>query len=105
MAFPCNQFGSQEPGTAEEIRAFADKYGVKFPMMAKIDVNGPDTDPVFRLLKGLGGSDIRWNFFTKFVVQCGDRSCDVFRYDGAPNPSAMEEDIERLMSLSKSEEL
>ena len=51
LAFPCNQFGGQEPGTAEEIRKFVDGYGVTFPMFAKIDVNGPNTHPLYKHLK------------------------------------------------------
>ena len=71
LAFPCNQFGSQEPGTNEEIKAFAGKYGVKFDMFDKIDVNGKEAHPLFEYLKskqgGLMGSFIKWNF-TKFVT-------------------------------------
>src|SRR3546814_8168989 len=71
-AFPCNQFGAQEPGDAEEIKNFCSlTYDVSFPLMAKIDVNGDDADPVFKHLKkentGLLGSGIKWNF-TKFLV-------------------------------------
>lgn len=52
LAFPCNQFGSQEPGTNEEIKAFAhDKYGVKFDMFSKINVNGNNADPLYKYLK------------------------------------------------------
>uniref|UniRef100_A0A6S9YNB4 Glutathione peroxidase n=1 Tax=Chrysotila carterae TaxID=13221 RepID=A0A6S9YNB4_CHRCT len=68
LAFPCNQFGGQEPGDAAKIRSFVDGYGVTFPMFAKIDVNGPNTHPVYKFLKkekrefmGLT-SDIKWNF-------------------------------------------
>jgi len=64
LAFPCNQFGSQEPGTPEEIRAFVDKYGVKFQMFEKIDVNGPTSHPLFVFLKNKQGdslgSVIKW---------------------------------------------
>ena len=72
LAFPCNQFGNQEPGNAEEIRNFCSlNYDVSFPLMGKIDVNGNDADPLWKYLKseksGLLGSRIKWNF-TKFLV-------------------------------------
>ena len=73
LAFPCNQFGSQEPGTNAEVLEFAQsKFGVDFPMFAKIDVNGPETSPVYAFLKTgnpdeEGNEDIAWNF-TKFLV-------------------------------------
>lgn len=51
LAFPCNQFGGQEPGTAAEIRKFVSGYGVKFPVFGKIDVNGPNTHPLYAFLK------------------------------------------------------
>jgi len=97
LAFPCNQFGGQEPGSAKDIREFANGFGVRFPIMAKSDVNGPNTNAVYRLLKGPDGADIRWNFFTKFLVQCGPQVCDVYRYDGAPKPLTLEKDILRLL--------
>ena len=73
LGFPCNQFGSQEPGNSEEIRDFCSKnYGVSFHMFEKIEVNGKNTHPIFKYLKSkLPGSffikTIKWNF-TKFVV-------------------------------------
>ncbi len=72
LGFPCNQFGGQEPGSAEEIGAFCQRnYGVSFPMFAKIDVNGPAAHPLFAWLtsarRGRLGRAIRWNF-TKFLV-------------------------------------
>ena len=73
LGFPCNQFGAQEPGNAEEIANFCSlTYDVSFPMMAKIDVNGPATHPLYAWLKGekkgvLGTEAIKWNF-TKFLV-------------------------------------
>lgn len=67
LAFPCNQFGAQEPGTNEEVLEFArSKYDASFPMFAKIDVNGDDAAELYTLLKG-DGPDIAWNF-TKFLV-------------------------------------
>ena len=73
LGFPCNQFAGQEPGTEAEILEFVQsKFGVDFPMFAKIDVNGPDAAPLYRLLKeaqpGAGDTpDISWNF-EKFLV-------------------------------------
>merc|ERR1712039_417551 len=88
ISFPCNQFGKQEPGDADAIRNFLDEHRVTFPVMAKADVNGPGTHPVYRFLKGPEGDDIRWNFFSKFLVHCPKEAeqCSVSRYDGAPNP-------------------
>ena len=73
LGFPCNQFGRQEPGTADEIQEFCEKkFSVTFPLFSKIDVNGPDTHPLYQQLKSakpglLGSQDIKWNF-TKFLV-------------------------------------
>ena len=72
IGFPCNQFGSQDPGSNDEIGAFCQKnYGVSFPMMAKIDVNGADAHPIYDWLKdqkgGLLTDGIKWNF-TKFLI-------------------------------------
>ena len=76
LAFPCNQFGAQEPGTDAEILAFAtSKYDANFPMFSKIEVNGPNACELYQLLKAAqqdeeGNADIAWNF-TKFVVDRG----------------------------------
>ena len=73
LGFPCNQFGSQEPGSEAEISTFCSTtYDVSFPLFAKVDVNGADAHPLYRLLKGekpgiLGTEAIKWNF-TKFLV-------------------------------------
>jgi len=69
LAFPCNQFGAQEPGTADEIKQFAASKGVEFTMMEKINVNGPDASIVYKYLKAqTGASFIQWNFATYFVI-------------------------------------
>lgn len=69
LAFPSNQFGEQEPDECSVIKEFAIERGVKFTMMKKIDVNGPDTHPVYKYLKNEAGPDeIRWNFATYYVV-------------------------------------
>jgi glutathione peroxidase len=100
LGFPCNQFGEQEPGEADEIASFCQKnYGVSFPMFAKIDVNGDDTHPLYKLLKksarGLLGSEgIKWNF-TKFLV---DRDgMIVERFAPTTTPDALAKDIEALL--------
>ena len=69
IGMPCNQFGEQEPGTADEISDFCSvNYGVSFPLLAKADVNGENTPPLYAFLKdATGGEDIQWNF-EKFVV-------------------------------------
>ncbi len=73
VGFPCNQFGDQEPGTAEEIETFCSTtYGVSFPMMEKIDVNGDDRHPIYDALTAVADAeghsgDIRWNF-EKFLI-------------------------------------
>jgi glutathione peroxidase len=104
LAFPCNQFGRQEPGSADEIGAFCrQKYGVSFPLFAKIDVNGKDAHPLYRILKerqpGLlgifGGGKIRWNF-TKFLV---DREGNaVERFGSSTAPRALAGKIESLLN-------
>lgn len=69
LGFPCNQFGAQEPGTEAEIRSFCEtKYGVTFPLFAKIEVNGPGAHPLYQWLeRETGGGEIAWNF-EKFLV-------------------------------------
>lgn len=71
LAFPCNQFGYQEPGTSEEIKQFVSRYGVEFDMFGKLDVNGSNAHPLFNYLKekqaGTLFNFIKWNF-TKFVI-------------------------------------
>ncbi|MEM1142218.1 MAG: glutathione peroxidase [Pseudomonadota bacterium] len=100
LGFPCNQFGAQDPGSNEEITEFCQlNYGVSFPMFGKIEVNGGDTEPLFKHLKSeapgsLGTERIKWNF-TKFLV---DRSGVVQkRYAPTTKPSAIAGDIEGLL--------
>jgi glutathione peroxidase len=95
VGFPCNQFGSQEPLSNDEMEATCKlNHGVTFPLMAKIDVNGPDTHEVFRYLKdqagGILGDDIKWNF-TKFLVSKDGKT--IKRYAPTTEPSAIEADI------------
>lgn len=92
LAFPCNQFGGQEPGSASDIRGFVDGYGVKFPMMEKIEVNGGGIHPVYKFLKeGSNGGDIVWNFATKFLIDKEGKT--LRRFDGMKAPESLEEDI------------
>ncbi len=101
LAFPCNQFGAQEPGDEEEIKNFCSlKYDVSFPLAAKVDVNGDNADPLWDYLKeqqaGLMGSrGIKWNF-TKFLV---DRKGKVVaRHGPQVKPASLGQDIERLLA-------
>ncbi len=101
LGFPCNQFGGQEPGGAEEIGAFCEKnYGVTFPLFAKIDVNGSDAHPLFQHLKTeapglLGSQAIKWNF-TKFLVK---KDGTVYkRYAPQTDPEELMGDIEKLLA-------
>jgi glutathione peroxidase len=100
LAFPCNQFGAQEPGNAEEIASFCSlTYDVTFPVMSKIDVNGADAHPLYRFLKKeqkgvLGTEAIKWNF-TKFLI--GRNGKVVRRYAPTDKPEALAEDIEALL--------
>lgn len=101
LAFPCNQFGKQEPGSAAEIGAFCERnYGVTFPLLAKIDVNGGQADPLFSFLKNaapglLGTRSIKWNF-TKFLVR---KDGTVFkRYAPTTKPEQLVSDIETLLA-------
>jgi glutathione peroxidase len=100
IGFPCNQFANQEPGTDEEVQeACRLNFGVTFPLMAKIDVNGKNEDPLYTFLKkeqgGFLGSAIKWNF-TKFLV---DREGNVVkRYDPKTEPGDIATDIEQLLA-------
>jgi len=100
LGFPCNQFGAQEPGTAEEIGSFCSlTYDVTFPMMAKIDVNGPTAHPLYVYLKKqqkgvLGTEGIKWNF-TKFLI---DRDGNVVeRFAPTTKPEELQAAVEALL--------
>ncbi|KUO55555.1 MAG: glutathione peroxidase [Sphingomonadales bacterium BRH_c3] len=100
LGFPCNQFGNQEPGDADEIQEFCKvNFGVTFPLMEKIDVNGPDASPLYGWMKGeakglLGSTAIKWNF-TKFLI---DREGNVVRrYAPTDTPDRIAKDIEKLL--------
>ena len=100
LAFPCNQFGHQEPGNEREIQEFcASDYAISFPLFAKIEVNGANAHPLYQYLKDkkpgvLGSRGIKWNF-TKFLV---DRAGQVVkRYAPVDRPESLGRDIEQLL--------
>lgn len=100
LAFPCNQFGGQEPGTPQQIEAFCStRFGVTFPVFQKTDVNGSNTHPLFEYLKtaapGLLGTEaIKWNF-TKFLVN--RNGLPVKRFASASSPASISADIKKLL--------
>jgi glutathione peroxidase len=100
VAFPCNQFGGQEPGSAQEIAQFCEvNFGLSFPLMGKIDVNGNDAAPLYTWLKSeapglLGTKAIKWNF-TKFLIDREGRVAG--RYAPTDKPASLASDIEKLL--------
>jgi glutathione peroxidase len=103
LGFPCNQFGQQDPGSEAEISSFCSlNYGVSFPMMKKVDVNGADAHPLYRWLTAeapglLGTKAIKWNF-TKFLV--GRDGAVLKRYAPTDTPESLKADIERALAAS-----
>ncbi len=101
MGFPCNQFGSQDPGSNSEILGFCQKnYGVSFPMMGKVEVNGPKAHPLWKWLTrtapGLLGTEaIKWNF-TKFLI--GKDGQVIKRYGSVDKPEGIARDIEAALA-------
>ena len=101
LGFPCNQFANQEPETNASMEEVCQlNFGVTFPLFERIDVNGPQTHPVFRLLKrrlgGLFGSRIKWNF-TKFLLDAAGRP--VRRFAPITKPAAIEPYIQKLLAV------
>ena len=99
IGFPCDQFGHQEPGDAAQIGAFCEKnYGVTFPMMSKVEVNGDGAHPVYQWLRsekgGVIGDKIKWNF-TKFLVGKDGQVID--RYAPTTEPSKIAGDVEKAL--------
>ncbi|WP_374523117.1 glutathione peroxidase [Hydrogenophaga sp.] len=100
LGFPCNQFGQQDPGSNDEIATFCQRnYGVSFPMMAKIDVNGAGAHPLYQWLTAeapgiLGSKAIKWNF-TKFLVGRDGRVLK--RYAPQDAPEKLTQDIEQAL--------
>jgi glutathione peroxidase len=101
LGFPCNQFGAQDPGSNDEIAQFCQRnYGVSFPMMAKIEVNGTGADPLYQWLRTeapglLGSKAIKWNF-TKFLV--GRNGEVIKRYAPQEAPAGLAKDIESALA-------
>ena len=101
LGYPCNQFGQQEPGDAEEIKNFCSlSYDVKFPLFQKIDVNGPQTHPLYEFLKEakpgiLGTEGIKWNF-TKFLVNKNGEV--VKRYAPNDKPESIKKDLAQYLA-------
>ena len=101
VGFPCNQFGSQDPGANGEIAEFCQvNYGVSFPMMGKVDVNGPAAHPLYKWLSTeapglLGSKSIKWNF-TKFLV--GKDGQAIKRYAPTDKPVGLAKDIEAALA-------
>ena len=101
LAFPCNQFGAQEPGTNDEIKSFCtEKYNVTFPIFNKIDVNGPNEDPLYTFLKSskrgfLGYKPIEWNFAKFLISGNGDV---IKRYLPSTKPNKIEKKIAKLLA-------
>ena len=99
LGFPCNQFGAQEPGQADDIQTFCStNYDVTFPLFEKIDVNGAHAHPLYEYLKrqqsGLLGASIKWNF-TKFLVDRAGRV--IARYAPTARPEGLRKQIETLL--------
>jgi len=94
LAFPCNQFGKQEPGDSCTIKSFAENKKVTFPVFEKIDVNGDNTHPLYKYLKdsqhSILGREIKWNF-TKFL--CNKEGVPIHRYAPNTSPKSIENDI------------
>lgn len=103
LGFPCNQFGHQEPGSDSDISQFCQlNYGVSFPMFAKIDVNGANTHPLYKLLKKdakgvLGSQGIKWNF-TKFLVDKQGKVLE--RFAPTIKPLQLKQQIEQLLQAN-----
>ncbi|MFZ4289182.1 glutathione peroxidase [Variovorax sp. HJSM1_2] len=105
LGFPCNQFGGQDPGANEEIASFCQmNYGVSFPMMAKIDVKGPQAHPLYQWLTAqapgvLGTTAIKWNF-TKFLI--GRDGSVLRRYAPLDTPASIAGELETALAAPAS---
>ncbi|CAK9310008.1 unnamed protein product [Citrullus colocynthis] len=102
LAFPCNQFLKQEPGTSQDAQEFAcTRYKAEYPIFQKVRVNGPDTAPVYKFLKatsnGFLGSRIKWNF-TKFLVD--KEGVVINRFGPTTSPLAIEDDIKKALGVA-----
>ncbi|KAF5729992.1 phospholipid hydroperoxide glutathione peroxidase [Tripterygium wilfordii] len=102
LAFPCNQFGSQEPGTNEQIVEFAcTRFKAEYPIFDKVDVNGANAAPIYKFLKSskgeLLGDGIKWNF-AKFLVDKDGHVVD--RYAPTTSPLSIEKDVKKLLGIA-----
>ena len=101
LGFPCNQFGSQDPGSETEIASFCQvNYGVSFPMMGKVDVNGKSAHPLYQWLSAeapglLGSKSIKWNF-TKFLI--GKNGQVIKRYAPTDKPADLAQDVQAALN-------
>jgi len=101
LGFPCNQFGAQEPEGEAQIQSFCSmRFGVSFPLFAKVAVNGSQAHPLYQYLRearpGIAGSEaIKWNF-TKFLIDRQGRACK--RYGSVTTPEQLRPDIEALLA-------
>jgi|Transcript_81338 glutathione peroxidase len=95
LAFPCNQFLGQEPGTNAQIKSFAAGYGAKFQLFDKIDVNGPNESEVYSYLKSKFPGPVPWNFGAKFIV--GKDGVPVKRYAAGDNWGEIEQEVTKLL--------
>ena len=95
--FPANNFGSQEPGTNEEIKTFcSSKYNVTFPMYSKISVAGSDKAPLYEYLTGTGGGEVKWNF-TKFLVGADGKVIQRFESGVTPESAELVSAVEKAL--------
>ncbi|KGN50106.1 probable glutathione peroxidase 8 [Cucumis sativus] len=102
LAFPCNQFGDEEPGSNDEIKDFVcSRFKSEFPIFDKIEVNGNNSAPLYKFLKlgkwGIFGDDIQWNF-AKFLIDKNGNVVD--RYYPTTPPLSIEHDIKKLLGIS-----
>ena len=103
IAYPCNQFADQEPGTAAEIIQFQSQYNVTFPVVEKIDVNGPNADPAWTWMRESNAGptvllkqDIEWNFH-KYLIKSNGQVA--FSYEPHHSPAVLKYDIEQVLGM------
>ena len=98
LGLPCNQFGAQEPGTEAQIQQFCQvNYGVDFPLTAKVEVNGPGADPLYKWLRSeSGGADIQWNF-EKFLIGKDGKIIQRYSPKTVPEDKGLKSDIQRAL--------
>ncbi|KAL8106806.1 putative phospholipid hydroperoxide glutathione peroxidase [Apium graveolens] len=98
LAFPCNQFNGQEPGTNEEIENFVcTRFKAEYPIFSKVDVNGSDAAPLYKYLKSVKGDEIEWNF-AKFLVDKDGKLVE--RYAPTTTPLTFENDIKKVLGVA-----